>query len=203
MTDGECEQLKDELIELSASAITFILTHCEDAFYQKAYDNWMKRIPRIKRILSQLYYHGVISSYTVRGMNIRWQWHDTFSQDVIKRHSERLQMGFERIKVEWEPAERNLTGEALTYKMDALSIACKIGAKPDVVELDAWTYQHYTKMLESGSDGQSGHYMYMKLEGAVFQMELVQPKPIRSRRVKRSETRTAQIAQSWQKLSAQ
>jgi hypothetical protein len=210
MSEPEKQLLIDELINISASAVTFVLTHIEgDCFYDKAYRDWSKQIPRAHRILSQLYYHDVIACYTIHGLNIRWQWTENFSKRAHKQLRERLKLQFERIPTpEPEPMARNKGADALWYALDEISISCKIDAEPDTIRVDAWTTQHYNKLLESGSVGERGHFMSMKLAGARFQMELVPPpKPERTQRVgkrkRMSETRTAQTARSWLKLSSQ
>jgi hypothetical protein len=78
--------------------------------------------------------------------------------------------------------------ETLQDKLDGIALRCKIGASPDVAQIDVWTAKLYERALTGDcnsltssdkSDGQMAHYMQMKLEGAVFQMELRAPTPVK------------------------
>ena len=207
MPDAEQDKLIAELIKLSSSAIPFILEHIEgDAFYEQALKNWETvTIPRAREILSQLFYHSIVGWYTIRGLNIRWQWADKCSQDNHRRTLERMKLQFEKYRPDmsytihtcalWsvifspDTVARNVGAEILEHVLDGYSVRMKIAAEPETIEMDAWTERLYKDGVNRL--GQQAHYMHLKLNGAMFQFELVPPskatRRASSQRGKRSE----------------
>jgi hypothetical protein len=211
MPNAEHDKLMSELVNLSASALPFVLEHIKgDAFYKRAYKLWCERIPRVTDILEQLYYHGDIFSYSVRGLDIKWRTADSWGKVIHERMLQRVARQFERITVGVEPMERNEGAEILEQALDYYCMRGRNTAgSPDRYHIEAYTERHYKRLLDEGIvQGQQAHYMHMKLEGGMFQFELVPP-PISVRsglsgqRGKKSErianSTVGKIAQKWSK----
>jgi hypothetical protein len=239
MPDKEHDLLVDELIDISGRAVEFINSHVVgDGFYKKAYDHWVSHYtPRAKKILAQLYYHSYVAMYTVRELSISWRWAQSWAETCIKRMNDRIGQQFRKIHLPYVPHETDkmwwintsesvhrvcemwgVRADWLTTKLDGYSIRTASACHPEVISTHGFTERHFKNLLAGDrnsldgghiSEGERAHYMHMKLEGAVFQFELVPPVVTRNtssrssepKQRRLSESKIGHIAKKWQRLS--